>query len=174
VYDAFEGGWATSITAYPGRNGHVVPFGSATATTLFAVSQWTDDADPEFDYGAIRISSPLGDAAGWLGYGVKHDDAALLGARVRIFGYPSDKPLGTMWGMAKRLKGVEKHKLFYKADTFGGQSGSPIFGKLSNACRPCAFGVHAYGVGLEPFATSNSGTRVDATVFASLAFWATQ
>jgi glutamyl endopeptidase len=174
VYDAFEGGWATSITAAPGRNGSATPFGSATATKLFAVSQWVDSADPDFDYGAIRLSAPLGDAAGWLGYGVKSNDDVLANRRVRIFGYPTDKEFGTMWGMRRRIKGVAPHKLFYKADTFGGQSGSPIFGKLSNTCQPCAFGVHAYGVGGDPYPTSNSGTRVDALAFASLVFWASQ
>jgi glutamyl endopeptidase len=173
VYDAFEGGWATSITAAPGRNGRSLPFGSASATKLFAVSQWIDAADGEFDYGAIRLSAPLGNAAGWLGFGVKSDDT-LAGRRVRIFGYPNDKPFGTMWGMRRRIKGVAPRKLFYRADTFGGQSGSPIFGRLSSDCQPCAFGVHAYGVGGDPYPNANSGTRVDATAFASLAFWATQ
>lgn len=111
---------------------------------------------------------------GFLGYGVKTNDAAVVGTRVRIFGYPADKPAGTMWGMPKRIKGVGPHKLFYKADTFGGQSGSPVYGKLSNVCRPCGFGIHAYAVGIEPFPESSSGTRIDSTVFASLAFWATQ
>lgn len=174
VYSADQGGWATSITAYPGRNGATAPYGAASATHLYSVTGWVDDTDHRYDYGAIKIDSNLGNTTGWLGYGVKNNDAALAGVRAKIYGYPGDKPAGTMWGMPRRIKGVDANKLFYKTDTFGGQSGSPVYGKLSNACTPCAFGIHAYGVGIEPYPESNSGTRVNSTVFANLAFWATQ
>lgn len=110
---------------------------------------------------------------GWLGYGVKTDDK-LAKVNIRIFGYPADKSSGTMWGTRRKIKGVEPQKLYYKIDTFGGQSGSPIYGKVSNTCQPCAFGIHAYGIGIEPFATSNSGTRVSDSVFANLVYWASQ
>lgn len=110
---------------------------------------------------------------GWLGYGVKPDER-LARVNVRIFGYPGDKESGTMWGTRRKIKGVEPQKLYYKIDTFGGQSGSPIYGKVSNTCQPCAFGIHAYGVGIEPFASSNSGTRVSDSVFANLVYWASQ
>ncbi len=93
---------------------------------------------------------------------------------MRIFGYPGDKPWATMWGTRRSIKGVDPDKLFYKIDTFGGQSGSPVYGKLSNVCQPCAFGIHAYGTGIDPYAESNSGTRVNATVFANLVYWASQ
>lgn len=55
-----------------------------------------------------------------------------------------------------------------------GQSGSPSCGKLSNTCKPCAFGIHAYGTGIEPYGESNSGTRVRSSVFADLVYRASQ
>jgi glutamyl endopeptidase len=173
VYSHDKGSWATSIVAYPGRNGGDAPYGSTYGTNVWATSGWYNDADHTYDYGAIKLNAALGNTVGWFGYGVK-SDSRLPGVRVRIFGYPADKPSGTMWGTKRKIKGVEAQKLYYKIDTYGGQSGSPIYGKLSNTCQTCAFGIHAYGVGIEPYPDSNSGTRFSDSVFANLAFWATQ
>jgi len=173
LYSHTEGGWATSIAVYPGRNGDELPYGSAWATNIYTVTGWINGQDHRYDYGAIKIASPLGNTTGWLGYGAKIDQN-LVKVNIRIFGYPADKPTGEMWGTRRRIKGVATEKLFYKIDTFGGQSGSPIYGRVSNVCQPCAFGIHAYGTGIEPFGDSNSGTRVTSTVFANLAYWASQ
>lgn len=173
VYNESFGGWSTGIIAYPGRNGSSAPYGYAYATHIYATSGWYVAGDHRYDYGAIKLDTPLGTTVGWLGYGVKLDER-LARVNVRIFGYPGDKPEGTMWGTRRKIKGVEAEKLYYKIDTAGGQSGSPIYGRLSNACPTCAFGIHAYGTGIEPYASSNSGTRVSSTVFANLVYWASQ
>jgi len=171
VYSAEEGGWATTITVYPGRNGASTPYGSALATNFYAVNAWTQDGDQRYDYGALKIDSDLGTTTGWFGYGFKKDDA-LLGLKSKIYGYPGDKASGTMWGMVKPIKGVAARKLFYPIDTFGGQSGSPVFGNLSRTCKPCAFGIHAYGTGLTPYPQWNSGTRIIEKIFENLTYWA--
>ncbi len=173
VYSHSEGSWVTSIVVYPGRNGDDIPYGSATSTAFFAPDEWVDGADHRYDYGAVKVDSPLGTTVGWLGYGVKVDQNVLK-ANVRIFGYPGDKPWATMWGTRRSIKGVDADKIFYKIDTYGGQSGSPVYGRLSNVCQPCAFGIHAYGTGIEPYGESNSGTRVNAAVLANLLYWASQ
>jgi glutamyl endopeptidase len=173
VYSEENGGWVTSITAYPGRNGASAPYGSAFATAVFAPSGWYDDGDHRYDYGAITLDTPLGNTVGWLGYGPKLDENVVK-RNVRIFGYPADKPDRTMWGTRRDIKGVDEQKLYYKIDTAGGQSGSPVYGKLSNACQQCAFGIPAYGVGIEPYPGSNSGTRVSESVYANLLSWAAE
>lgn len=173
VYSADWGGWATAIAAYPGRNGAIAPFGSTYATYIYATSGWYNNGDHRYDYGAIKLNAALGNTVGWLGYGVKLDER-LAKVKIRIFGYPGDKASGTMWGTRRTIKGVEPQKLYYKIDTYGGQSGSPIYGKLSNSCQICAFGIHAYGTGIDPYAGSNSGTRVSDSVFANLVYWASQ
>lgn len=173
VHNADWGGWATGITAYPGRNGATAPYGYAFATHIYSTSGWTVSGDHRYDYGAIKLDTALGNTVGWLGYGVKLDEK-LTKVNVRIFGYPADQESGTMWGTRRDIKGVEAQKLYYKIDTYGGQSGSPVYGKLSNTCQPCAFGIHAYGTGIEPYGASNSGTRVSDSVFANLVYWASQ
>jgi glutamyl endopeptidase len=66
VYNSDYGGWATSITIYPGRNGTAAPYGSTTAAGLYSVSRWTDGEDSNHDYGAIWTNAALGNTTGWL------------------------------------------------------------------------------------------------------------
>mgnify|MGYP000502908277 CR=1 FL=1 len=86
-------------------------------------------------------------------------------------GYPGDKSYGSRWKMVDEVDRNSVNNLYYPMDTFGGQSGSPVYGKVSNTCQTCAFGIHAYATGLEPFPGSNSGTRVTDALFADLALW---
>ena len=170
VYSISEGGWATAITAYPGRNGAQVPYGSASATAFYAVKAWRDHEDHRFDFGAFDIDADLGTTTGWFGYAAG-SDTDLAGFKAKIYGYPSDKGGTTMWGMQRKLKGTGARKVFYSIDTFGGQSGSPVFGPLSPDCKPCAIGIHAYGKGIQPFPSSNSGTRIIQDVLDKLTTW---
>ena len=52
---------------------------------------------------------------------------SLLGLRVNNSGYPGDKPSGTQWWNANNVLAVTDRRLFYRLDTFGGQSGSPVW-----------------------------------------------
>lgn len=160
---AARNGWVKSIKVMPGRNGSTMPFGSAVSTNFKAVSAWTVNGNPNHDYGAIILNTPLGDSVGTFGFGV-YSDADLLASIGNIAGYPGDKPSGTQWFAARKLAGVNSLKVFYDIDTAGGQSGAPVY-RIINGSR-FAVAVHAYGG-----ATTNSGTRITAAVHANLVAW---
>ena len=61
-----------------------------------------------------------------------------------VAGYPSDRPLGTMWRHAERCG---RGRLFYTVDTCPGHSGSPIIARIGGA--PAIIGVHTAGL-LDP------------------------
>ena len=42
-------------------------------------------------------------------------------------GYPGDKPTGTMWRVDIPKLTVSRSLMHYMADTYGGQSGSPVY-----------------------------------------------
>lgn len=170
VYFDRYGGWATSITAYPGRNGDSIPYGSATSHRLFSVNGWTQFEFVEYDYGAIQLDSPLGDTVGWFGFRWDYR-WAFQDLSVTITGYPGDKPEATMWGMTDLLKRTWMRRMFYEIDTAGGQSGAPVYHSYSTECDPCSVAVHAYGVGSDPFGQYNSGTRITSGVFNNLVEW---
>lgn len=175
VYDPFVGEFASSIMVYPGRNGAALPNGKAKAIRLFTNKCWKKTASPECDYGAIKINKQLGNQVGWFGFGWYQDGSALLDKKVNVRGYPGDKPSGTMWTMKGPIQQVTSTRVGYSIDTFGGQSGSPVYGTFNFAnigtCKPCGVAIHAYGVGATPFDTRNSGVRISQKVYNALCNW---
>lgn len=163
VYDGSGGGWATSIVVYPGRSGVTEPYGHFTSTEFYSVQGWLDTANPKWDYGVLVLGSNVGDTVGWFGYGWTSDNSFLNDRKVNVRGYPGDKAYGTLWTMKGKIGTVQKTRFFYSIDTFGGQSGSPVYAKASSTCNPCSFGIHTYGVGGSW--TANSATRITKKVF---------
>lgn len=156
-------GFVRSISVMPGRNGKTLPFGSVTSTNFRTVRGWADDGDENFDYGAILLSTDLGKTTGWFGFGV-YDDATLTSSVGNISGYPGDQPSGTQWYHGRTIVSVGPRKVFYDADTFGGQSGSAVYRIVDGERYGVA--VHAYGG-----TTTNSGTRITDAVYANLLAW---
>lgn len=152
---------ASSITVYPGKNGTSTPYGSCKPRRLYSVTGWTQSGSEHHDYGAIKLNCTIGDRVGWFGY--FKTASSLTGRAARVTGYPCDKTFGTMWTMGGSITASNTTKVFYKMDTYGCQSGSPVYETRSSG--PFGMGIHAYG------GTSNSGTRINSTVFTNLSNW---
>ncbi|MBS1695257.1 MAG: serine protease [Actinobacteria bacterium] len=161
MHDA--GGWARSITVTPGCNDAAQPFGSRVGTSLRSVTGWVSSKNREHDYGAIILSAPFDRFPGSFGFATR-DDAFLLNAALNLSGYPGDKGGRQQWFMAQRPKSVSARVITYNIDTFGGQSGSPVW-VLQNGNRH-AVGVHTNGSG-----SGNSATRITSGVFDRLQSW---
>jgi V8-like Glu-specific endopeptidase len=161
-------GWVRRIEVIPGRNEVHRPFGSAISTEFHSVTGWTENGDAEYDYGAIVLpeTQPLGNQTGWIGYAA-YTDAELLSAHLNIAGYPGDKPDGTQWYDHRMTDSVTERKVFYQADTAGGQSGSAVYRIVGD--NRFSVGIHAYGVG--GGFTSNSATRINSRRFDNLTAW---
>lgn len=163
VFSRANGGWARSIEVIPGLDVTNRPFGSQVGTSFRSVVGWTSNSDPNFDYGAIILPNrDLGNRVGWFGF-ASLNDASLQSLLVNNSGYPGDKPFGTQWFNAGRITNVTARKVYYMVDTFGGQSGSPVW-RLLNGQRH-AVGVHAYG------GCPNSATRITLPVFNNMLAW---
>jgi V8-like Glu-specific endopeptidase len=156
-------GWVKRIEVMPGRNESELPYGMAISEIFHSVTGWTEGGHDEYDYGAIKISSNLGDVVGTFGFGVL-GSSELFRTRGNLAGYPSDKPRGTLWYDNNRIASVTTRKVYYDIDTAGGQSGAAIY-RIKSGKRT-AFGVHAYGG-----ARTNSATRITTPVFQNLTNW---
>lgn len=158
----------SSYRFYAGKNGSSSPYGSCTAKTLYTNTTWISQAKDDYDWGLIKLNCTVGNTVGWFGFFSTTN--SLLNEPTVISGYPGDKPL-TQWESIDKVRVNQPKRLFYKNDTYGGMSGSPVW-----ADRPpgapfaqngaYAMGVHAYGIyNGAPFSTHNHGTRIDKSVF---------
>lgn len=174
VYGAEMGGWANSIRVVPGRDGTEQPFGSVVSKKFSTVKRWVDNQDPDFDYGVIQLPDAVGQRLGWFGLGVRTPDQ-LRSARVNISGYPADRGGGVeQWFSANTVVAVTQRRVFYSVDTFGGQSGSPVWVQDDPKKPPVAVGIHAYGVGGTPSAlgvVANSAPRITTAVLTNVKKW---
>ncbi len=161
VYLHGRGGWAQQVEVCPGRNGADTSLGKWTSAELRSVTGWTNQKSPLYDYGAILLPEPL--QLGWFAYGV-YDSEELRDMTVNVFGYPADKPQGTLWGTARRLQEVIPQKLVYNLSTYGGQSGCPVFEKKGD--QRTVVGIHNYGD-----VSGNSATRITDAVYDDIEAW---
>jgi len=156
-------GWVNRIEVMPGRNGSDLPYGMTASEIFYSVTGWTEGGSHEYDYGAIKIASALGDVVGTFGIGV-FGRSELLNTTGNLAGYPGDKDSGTLWYDSNRIAAVSSRKVYYDIDTAGGNSGGAIY-RIKSGNRT-AFGIHAYGG-----ASNNSATRITTPVFQNLTNW---
>lgn len=175
VFHPNLGGWAKEIKIAPGRYGSEFPFPNDATTQKPLVSQkfealkgWTDDLNTDFDYAVIHLNQPIGNETGWFSIAVQ-DDATLKGLLVNVAGYPGDRDFGRyQYFASSKIDKILANRFFYEADTYGGQSGGPVWFQDDND-QPVVIGIHSYGRGGD--FTLNSATRINADVFQVLKSW---
>jgi glutamyl endopeptidase len=159
-----HGGFPDAIEVIPGLDRSARPFRSAVGRRFRAPEGWIRSADTNVDYGAIVLDEPLGRRTGFFSFGAL-SDAQLRSTDANISGYPADRDQASrQYFHARTIAAVNPRRLFYDIDTFGGQSGSPIF--LNVDGRRIAVGVHTTGG-----SRSNSGTRITREVFDNMNLW---
>jgi glutamyl endopeptidase len=166
VYLTQEGGWPESIAVIPARYGGGGPFGSVTATRFATVKGWTIKKERDFDYGVIFLEDD--DAGKKVGnFEVRAlSDRELKGVAAKVSGYPADRDSAQFQYYHERpVMDVTSGRLMYDIDTFGGQSGSPLFQEIEGE------GVVAVGIHTTGGVTSNSGTRISEDVITNMLAW---
>jgi putative chitinase len=146
----------------PGRNRGAAPFGNCRARDIFVLQGWTRSITAEearyYDLGGLKLDCNIGEATGWLG--VRALDDKDLGLKATVHGYAADKtPRGQQWVSDDQIRLLWTLKGFYKSDTFGGTSGSPVY---AAGADNVFVGVHTNGIhgAEEPWATHNAFTRI--------------
>jgi glutamyl endopeptidase len=171
------GSWVTSYTVTPGRTGNSKPFGTCSGgiNDVWTTANWINGYPSDHDYGLVKLTCDVGNSTGWFGWWY-HTGENLVNQTFYVEGYPGDKPYGTMWWDADTSYTQTANKLWYWVDTFGGQSGSPVY--HLNSVTPglcggwCVTGIHTNGVaGSNP---TNSGTRFRPDVMSFINFWISQ
>jgi len=171
------GGWASSIEVIPGLNGtdsSARPYGSITSSHFSSIDRWMEKEDPDFDIGCIHLDEGKGNEVGWFGIGALPAEE-LESYLVNVSGYPGDRGAGNeQYHNRNRILQVTERRLFYEVDTYGGQSGAPVWIHEKEGAPPLAVGVHAYGVGGTPAAlgrVANSAPRIITEVLSKMTEW---
>jgi glutamyl endopeptidase len=159
---ASQDDWATDLAFTPGMNVNHRPFGTCGATELWVLPGWYDLQNEYHDLGIVQLDCEVGLEAGWLGYFSRPGPRALNEMAAHLRGYPGDKPRATMWTDKGRIRFTQVRMIFYRHDTFGGQSGSPVFQWGRYCAGPCAMAVHGYGNGhgVKPHRGNNHAVRI--------------
>lgn len=158
-------GQATKIQVIPGRDQRNWPFGSAASTEFYAPSEWMRGQDPQFDYGAVKLSSStLGNRTGHFTI-ANLPSSRIRAANLNTAGYPSDiTPSSAQHFNGGRARKVYDQRIYYLMDTWFGASGSPVWIKTADGQR-LAVGIHNYGH------CPNKASRINTRVYTDLLKW---
>jgi len=167
IHSQDHGGWATSVSVFPGQDGSLKPF-SATAIRLRTTVAWADDEDDDEDYALLTLNTAVGNQTGWYGM-VHYSDDFLDGEpNIQIGGYPADKAWGTQWQETGPILAYTDNHYFYDIDTYGGQSGSGAT-RIYNGDW-CVTGVH-HGTGYYWLSEYNMAVRITTARYNVIASW---
>lgn len=142
IYDADTKEWAKDIKVRLGLNGTIAPFNETVGVKVYAYKRWIDDGNQEFDIALITLNRSVGFETGWAGL-LSLEDKELSSQTVHVTGYPGDKGFKEMWTMDHPLEKVQPEQLFYKIDTYGGQSGGAVW--IRKWGIPYVVGIHTNG-----------------------------
>ena len=167
VYDYGKGTWAHTwgtLQVWPGRNGASNPtYGTCSVRSLHSVLGWTRDGDRGYDMGAMKLNCSVGNTTGWMG--AWYTSSNLVGTQVFVRGYPCDKAYGTQWWDDDLITSTTSDRLWYTVDTYGCQSGSPVYNSTTGGCL-CVLAIHTNGG-----TTANIGTRITQAKFERIFAW---
>ncbi|MDI3282202.1 peptidoglycan-binding protein [Polyangium sp. 15x6] len=171
VYSHAFGGFMKSVEVTPALDSDARPFGSVVGKKFRAAEGWIKDKSSEYDYGVILLDEPIRLESGFF-VPMPASNTELEGVLANIAGYPSDRELGRrLFFHARKLQNIGTRRVQYDIDTFGGQSGSPVWVTLRNGKRIVA-AIHTNGT--TPSVKFNSGTRITAEVLRNLTKWAAE
>lgn len=133
VYEHRLLGEAREILVAPGRKGHRLPYGQHRATIAWLHEAWKKRRSPDRDVAVLRLAEAVGDRTGWFGL-APCDGRYLRRAVLNLAGYPVDLPVAPLeergkhqyWSASKPLR-CPPGLIHYSADTYYGQSGSPVW-----------------------------------------------
>lgn len=157
LHDA--GGFAKEIEVIPAWNGNQKPFGSSSASNFYSSNGWVNDRNSDYDYGLIVLDGKADKRIGWFAFASAPDEY-LNGKIVNVSGYPRDPDKYTyQYYHANEIIRSSRHKVYYTADTTGGDSGACLWLSLGENDR-VVIGLHTTGG-----STTNYGTRITDAMF---------
>lgn len=147
--------WHADFDVYPGRNGPVEPYSHCGVSKIFVLSEW-DGKDGNHDIAALRLDCDVGSQVGH--WGVRAAQSDDLGNQLTVQGYPADKiPEGRQFKSHDVMHEIDDYRIGHKADTVGGNSGSPVFSGDDHRI----FAVHASMIRADDWTRENKAATIN-------------
>lgn len=174
------GGFARNIWFIPARNGDDMPYGVVEGERIFVTEEYytLSPADPNRthgdvldvtqyteDYAIVRLKSEV--HLPIMGLFAASDDE-LNGATARVTGYPGDKPNDFMWTAAGPISPPDDAFIFYRVDTYQGESGAGVMFNFDMPVGLTVSGVHVAG---DPGLGTNFAVRLDSHKIGQIIDW---
>lgn len=157
IYNKKDGGYAKTVYVYAGASKSGVKIGEAVATQKFVPREYRDTASHDYDFAVIKLNNNLGKKTGSFSLSSSINTKEPL----QIAGFPGDKGGNTQYTSKGKIIDFTNHQVYYDMDTFGGQSGSPVWNS-----KNLIVAVHTYGG-----TNVNSGTRLNEEKLALIKKW---
>lgn len=165
-------GFARQIRVIPAKRGSQEPFGHAFASKINVPDRYRNAKGAArrrpYDYGIITINKPLGRKAGWWRSLKAAPRSLLLKNPVHTTGYPGDKGGQQQYYARNKVVKVHRRRIEYLLDTFGGQSGSPIW--IRQGSKRVIIGVHTT-MDIPGGPVANAGLRLTPAILATIRHW---
>ena len=177
VYDSKMGA-AHTITAAPGQADYdILPHGQFDVKKVFFPEAYKTDHGTHNDYACLVIDGNIGAEVGYFGI-MGPSDNLLRNSILRLTGYPGDKGGTQLWHHFSPPKDFSETVIMYEADTYGGNSGGPIYTYEDGQDdgRPTIMGIHTYGAARfefegQVYPAHNGGRRIDREVMEAVLAW---
>lgn len=117
-------GWVEECRIYVRQNSGTYGTSFYYPLSWTCSSNYTNNADTNYDWCAVTLQNNLGSANGWFGKG--WSGGSINGKSVTVSGYPGDFH-GFQYKDSGTTVGSTTYKVQYDIDTAGGQSGSPVY-----------------------------------------------
>ena len=166
--------YAVACTVIPEYNMGNSPFCQTNTTNWYSFSQWTNNGNWDYDMAILKLSTPIGNSTGWLGWGYNSNNSFFTSSSnvFHSFGYPAQDDYGNpVFEQGERMYYMRGYMDYWEsANTmchynigYHGQSGSALYyNDVSN--NRVVYGVLSHGDGkTPPYHTCHC--RMDASVF---------
>ena len=134
----------------PGRRDRLTkPYGAIESREYWIPRGFIEGPDRQsWDWGVLRLSRDVPAGINRFATPRAFSDAAfrrlIETSRVAIAGYPSDRPVGTMWRHLERIVRFSPRRLLHTVDTCPGHSGSAILVRRGD--ETSIVGIHTAGI----------------------------
>jgi V8-like Glu-specific endopeptidase len=168
VHSQDHGGWASSVKVIPGRDGAYMPYGYTWVTYMRSYRGWTDYQDPGHDWALLTLQYDYA-SLGWMGRATATASSDVYTGMLNTAGYPGDNGGDDLYWTADSGHSADEYNHWYWLDSYGGQSGSPVWIYYSSSGNRYILTTHAYEY--TNHTDPNFGTRLNQDKFDRIITW---